>query len=68
MPNLLTKLNPKIPEIKYIFLLFISTRFILTIIGIFSRTLLERQYGKQYIWSKYLWLDIWGVWEMIIYF
>ena len=59
--------NRKQSEIKYILLLFFSTRIILTIIGVFSRTLLERQYGKQYVWSKYLWLDLWGVWDSFWY-
>lgn len=56
----------KIPrEIKYIFLLFFSTRIILTLIGVLSRIILEPFHGKEYVWvySKYLWLDIWGVWD-----
>lgn len=59
--------SAKKSEIKYIFILFISTRVALTLIGLFSRLTLERQYGKQYIWSKYLWLDIWGVWDTFWY-
>lgn len=54
-------------EIRYILLLFFSTRLVLTIIGIFSRSLLDRQFGKQYIWSQHLWLDIWGVWDTFWY-
>lgn len=62
-----TTINKNIPELKQILLLFFSTRLALIIIGIFSRSFLERQYGKQYIWSQQLWLDIWGVWDSFWY-
>lgn len=65
--KLVDDIKKTLPEIKYILFLFLSTRIVLTIIGIFSRTILERQYGKQYIWAKYLWLDIWGVWDTFWY-
>ena len=54
-----------IPELKYIFLLFLSTRIILTLIGVLSRILLGPYHGKEYVWiySDTLWLDIWGVWD-----
>ncbi len=53
------------PEIKYIFLLFFVTRVVLTIIGVVSRIILEPFHGSKYVWlySKHLWLDIWGVWD-----
>lgn len=54
-------------EIAYIFLLFFSTRFILTTIGVFARAFLGRQYGKQFIWSQQTWLDLWGVWDSFWY-
>lgn len=58
---------PKIayPELKYLFLLFLSTRIILTFIGVQSRIILEPYHGKEYVWiySDKLWLDIWGVWD-----
>ncbi len=62
----LLNLFKKIPqEIWYILLLFITSRIVLTIIGVVSRILLEPFHGKEYVWvySKYLWLDIWGVWD-----
>lgn len=53
------------PEIKYIFSLFFVTRIVLTIIGVSSRILLEpfHRYPVTWIYSKHLWLDIWGVWD-----
>ncbi|NJO94372.1 MAG: hypothetical protein HC820_08590, partial [Hydrococcus sp. RM1_1_31] len=62
-----TTIKKNLSEIQYILLLFFSTRLILTIIGVFSRSILERQYGKQYIYSSQLWLDIWGVWDTFWY-
>lgn len=63
--NLLTYIK-KIPrEVKYILLLFVATRSILTIIGVSSRKLLEGVYNYRpdWIYSKHLWLDIWGLWD-----
>jgi hypothetical protein len=60
-------LKKNLSELNYILLLFLSTRLVLTIIGVISRSLLERQYGKQYIYSSQLWLDIWGVWDSYWY-
>ena len=54
-------------EIQYICLLFLSTRIVLTLIGVISHAFLERGYGKQFSWSKYLWLDLWGVWDSFWY-
>ncbi|MCX6678214.1 MAG: hypothetical protein NTU95_09780 [Methanothrix sp.] len=63
----LKKIIPQIAiqELKYIFLLFLSTRIILTFIGVQSRIFLEPYHGKEYVWiySDKLWLDIWGVWD-----
>jgi hypothetical protein len=56
-----------LPELQYILVLFLSTRLVLTVIGVLARSLLERQYGKQYIYSNQLWLDIWGVWDSYWY-
>ncbi len=56
----------KIPrEIKYILLLFILTRFILTFVGISSRYYLKDKIGNWYEWnySKITALDIWSVWD-----
>jgi len=59
--------TPKIElsDLKYMVLLFISTRIVLTSTGVLSRILLEPYHGKEYVWtySKKLWLDIWGVWD-----
>ena len=53
----------KYPEIKHILCLFFSTRLVLTVVGIFSRTLIEGFSRAQYEGSRYLWLSIWGVWD-----
>lgn len=63
--NLVTYIK-KIPrEVKYILLLFVATRSILTIIGVSSHKLLEGVYNyhPHWIYSKHLWLDIWGLWD-----
>jgi len=66
MKHLISSIK-KIPlEVKYIFCLFFCTRFILIIIGCLSHLILEpkllpRKYV--FIYSKHLWLDIWGVWD-----
>lgn len=58
----------KIPsDIKYIGLLFLSTRIALTLIGLLAHTFIPRGYGKQISWSKYQWLDLWGVWDSAWY-
>lgn len=54
-------------ELRYIFLLFISTRIALTLVGLVARTFTERGYGKQFSWSRYQWLDLWGVWDSFWY-
>lgn len=51
------------PEIKYILLMFFSTRIALSIIGEFSRRLLASHFVDQSIWTSNGWLDIWGVWD-----
>jgi hypothetical protein len=53
------------PELKYILILFFSTRIILTLIAVLSRVLLEPYHRKEdyWIYSDKLWLDIWGVWD-----
>lgn len=51
------------PEIKYILLMFFSTRIVLSIIGVLSRKLLESHRVTQRIWTNNIWLDIWGVWD-----
>ncbi|MEA5466138.1 hypothetical protein [Leptothoe sp. PORK10 BA2] len=53
--------------LRYVLLLFIGSRVALTIIGLFSTDLLDRGYGKQFSWSQYAWLDIWGVWDSFWY-
>ena len=52
-------------EVRYILLLFVVTRILLTIIGVSSRILLKPFLGSYYVWnySKSLFLDIWGVWD-----
>ncbi len=53
----------RIPEeLKYIFILFLVSRTALTIIGLVSRLLLDRTgiYSPDWVYSKHLWLDVWG--------
>lgn len=52
---------------RYILLLFLSSRFVLTLIGVISYTFIDRGYGKQFSWSKYTGLDLWGVWDSYWY-
>lgn len=59
--------NVRFSNIRYVLLLFISSRVALTIVGLFSMALLDRGYGKQFTWSRYPWLDIWGVWDTFWY-
>lgn len=50
------------PELKYILLLFLSTRIILTFVGVLSRIFL----GPFHLFPEYsdkFWLSIWGVWD-----
>ena len=54
-------------EIQYILGLFISTRAVLLLIGIVSYAVLPLSEGKQTSWSKYSWLDMWGVWDSFWY-
>ncbi|MBN1871552.1 MAG: glycosyltransferase family 39 protein [Candidatus Omnitrophica bacterium] len=50
-------------EIRFLTLIFLSSRFILTVIGVSSRNLLDRFYAycPRWIYSRHLWLDIWGI-------
>jgi hypothetical protein len=63
-----TTFKKNLPDLRYIFLLFLSTRLGLTLIGVVSRSILELQSGKEYnMWSQQLWLDLWGVWDSFWY-
>jgi hypothetical protein len=53
--------------IRYLLLLFVSSRMVLTVIGLTARTFLDSGFGKQFAWSNYAWLDIWGVWDSFWY-
>jgi len=61
-PKFLHRLSP---EVRYILSLFLITRIGLTLVGVLSRIMLAPYYGSNYVWvySKHLWLDIWGVWD-----
>lgn len=54
-------------ELTYIGTIFLSTRIVLTLVGIIAHATLEPGYGKQFSWSKYQWLDLWGVWDSFWY-
>jgi Gpi18-like mannosyltransferase len=58
--------NRKVPGyLLQIFTLFLITRVVLTIIGVFSRIILGRTTGFRLEWQhpQALWLDIWGQWD-----
>ncbi len=55
------------PELKYILRLFVSTRIVLTLIGLTAYAVLPTGYGKQTSWSPHTWLDLWGVWDSLWY-
>lgn len=60
----LSKYIHRIPEIKYILLMFFSTRIVLNIIGLLSRNLIQQQYSYQSNSIPPLsWLDVWGAWD-----
>ncbi|HOW14886.1 hypothetical protein [Methanosarcina sp.] len=60
----LSKYAYHIPEIKYILLMFFSTRIILNIIGVLSRNLIQQEYSYQSNSMPPLrWLDVWGAWD-----
>lgn len=66
--KLATTIKKNLPDLQYIFLLFLSTRIGLTLVGVVSRSILELQSGKEYnMWSQQLWLDLWGVWDSFWY-
>jgi len=51
------------PEIRYLFLVFVSSRIILTIVGVGARRLLDSFciYRQGWVLSGHVWLDIWGI-------
>jgi hypothetical protein len=51
----------KHPEYKYIFWLFLATRIVLTAVGTLARALIKSPHN--FVYSKYIWLAIWGVWD-----
>lgn len=54
-------------EFRYIASLFLLTRLALILIGLMAHSLTETGYGKQFSWSSFKWLDIWGVWDSFWY-
>lgn len=56
-----------IPKIKYILLMFFSTRIILDIIGVLSRKVLSVYGPGQLIWTIQDFLNVWGVWDTAWY-
>lgn len=52
-----------VPKIKYILLMFFSTRIILDIIGVLSRKVLSVYGPDQLIWKIQDFLGVWGVWD-----
>ena len=51
--------------LKYILFLFVTTRIVLTFVGVTSRIYFDKVNPTTYIWkySDHLWLDIWGIWD-----
>ncbi|MBN1871481.1 MAG: glycosyltransferase family 39 protein [Candidatus Omnitrophica bacterium] len=53
-------------QIKYIALLFLTTRFALSVVGVASRRWLDpvfHYYHPDWVFSKNMWLDLWGVFD-----
>jgi hypothetical protein len=52
-------------NIAYCLALFFVSRLVLTLIGTASRVLLDKltNYNPSWIYSKHLWLDVWGIWD-----
>lgn len=69
MTRLAAWLKEKIPaEVRFVVLMFVCTRLMLTLIGVMSRvytdpvyTSLAKPFPCQY--NKRVWLDIWSVWD-----
>ncbi len=64
--NLSFKNKIKIPkEIQYIIFLFLTSRVILTTLGLISRAVLDPLHPRKpgWVFSKHLWLNVWGVWD-----
>jgi hypothetical protein len=59
IPGILTS------DLGRIMLLFLVSRFFLTVVGVVSVKLLGRQIGRRMEWvhPPYAWLDIWGQWD-----
>ncbi|MCX6784480.1 MAG: hypothetical protein NTV81_00900 [Candidatus Komeilibacteria bacterium] len=57
-----SRLVSKIPkEIKFIIILFVVSRLVLTLVGLVSRAELEPAVGLKYLNQPYL--DVWAVWD-----
>lgn len=57
-----------IPEsLRYALILWAITRLALAVVGVSTRLFLSPQLGLEYhthwVFSDYLWLDIWGIWD-----
>lgn len=66
MMKILSWLKSKItPEVKYVVLLFLVTRIVLSLIGVSSQMMLDKYHGQEYVWkySDNKILDIWVVWD-----
>ena len=52
-------------DIGYIFSFFVASRLLLEAIGLLSRILIQPYLNYDYVWvySNFVWLDIWGVWD-----
>ena len=57
----------RLSELRYLFLMFLASRIALILVGITAHSFVETGYGKQFSWSSYKWLDIWGVWDSFWY-
>lgn len=52
-------------ELRYAIMLFVATRVVLTMIGVWSRGMLVPYfpYNSGWIYSDNIYLDIWGIWD-----
>ena len=64
MINKIAAIIKRIPkELKYILFLFLTTRVVLTIIGVVGKILIHRYNNKYTVFSKNIWLNVWGAWD-----
>ena len=64
MINKIAAITKRIPrEVRYILTLFLTTRMVLTIVGVVGKVLIQPYNNKYTVFSKNIWLNVWGAWD-----